>query len=120
MLKCCSLRPSSEGLTPRQDDIPVALMEAGHPLTRTEFSEAAKVDRKTVWSAFRTPAFVETHNQVCLLLLKERVGGGWDAEPVEDEGVGGRGEWEVKRSARGEVGSARVDGNAPLAGEMGR
>lgn len=74
MSKSSSLLPSIEGITPKQYDILVALIEAGHPLTRTELSEAAKVDRKTVWSAFQTPAFVETYNQVCLFLLKERVG----------------------------------------------
>jgi hypothetical protein len=69
-----SLLPSIEGLTPKQYDILVALIESGSPLTRTELAERAHVDRKTVWSAFQTPAFVEAYNQVCLFLLKERVG----------------------------------------------
>lgn len=69
-----SLLPNIEGITPKQYEILVALIEAGSPLTRTELAERAKADRKTVWSAFQTPAFVEAYNQVCIFLLKERVG----------------------------------------------
>lgn len=66
-----SLLPNIEGITPKQYEILVALIEAGSPLTRTE---RAKADRKTVWSAFQTPAFVDAYNQAGLFLLKERVG----------------------------------------------
>src|SRR5215204_475664 len=72
--KSSSNLPRLDGLTAKQHDIIVALVEAGKPMDRTELAEAAKVDRKTVWSAFQTPEFVETYNQICLFLLKERVG----------------------------------------------
>ena len=74
-----SLLPELEGLTPAQQQIIATIIENGLGLNRTELAEAAGVDRKAVWSAFQSDAFVEAYRQVGPYLVKGRVGEVLDA-----------------------------------------
>jgi hypothetical protein len=66
--------PTTIGLTPKQNDLLLTIIENGLSLSRTDLAEKAGCDRKTVWSAFQSEEFCEAYNRVCLFLIKERVG----------------------------------------------